>query len=263
MLCRCYTDVLTRALVADCSNLDLVEIPQNLPNYTDWLIVSENNISSLNQEILETSYFPYITKLDISGNSLENISNLFEVYTCSISRLSLLDISNNHLTTLPRNIINISSLSNLWLDRNSFKCICDNFWMKGWLNNSGIVENYTNITCTMSMGDAKEIRIIDMDPQEVGCPLPESTVLPANIWKPIGLNSFLCFIVKFYFYIPFDINCRTEDANFYNIIHYSHSSHCGYRNSHSQCSDCHNPRQVANHQVLDVRPVWTQVQGQR
>ena len=140
MLCRCYTDVLTRALVADCSNLGLVEIPQNLPNYTDWLIVSENNISSLNQEILETSYFPYLTKLDISGNSLVNISNLFEVYICSISRLSLLDISNNNLTTLPRNIMNISSLSNLWLDGNSFKCICDNFWMRDWLNNSGIVE---------------------------------------------------------------------------------------------------------------------------
>ena len=188
MLCRCYTDVLTRALVADCSNLGLVEIPQNLPNYTDWLIVSENNISSLNQEILETSYFPYLTKLDISGNSLVNISNLFEVYTCSISRLSLLDISNNNLTTLPRNIMNISSLSNLWLDGNSFKCICDNFWMRDWLNNSGIVENYTNITCTMSKADAKEIRMIDMDPQEVGCPLQESTALPANIWKPIGFK---------------------------------------------------------------------------
>ena len=188
MLCRCYTDVPTRALVADCSNLGLVEIPQNLPNYTDWLIVSENNISSLNEEILQTSFFPYLTKLDISGNSLVNISNLFEVYICSISRLSLLDISNNNLTTLPRNIMNISSLSNLWLRGNSFKCICDNFWMKDWLNNSGIVEHYTNITCTMSKADAKEIRMIDMDPQEVGCPLPGSTLPPANIWKPIGFK---------------------------------------------------------------------------
>ena len=60
--------------------------------------------------------------------------------------------------------------------------------MKDWLNNSGIVEHYTNITCTMSTGDAKEIRMIDMDLQEVGCPLPESTALPANIWKPIGFK---------------------------------------------------------------------------
>ena len=183
MLCRCYTDVHTKALVADCSKLGIVEIPENLPNYTDWLIVPENNISSLNQEILQTSFFPYITKLDISSNNLDNISNLFEVYTCSISRLSFLDISNNNLTTLPRNIMNISSLSNLWLGRNSFKCICDNFWMKDWLNKSGIVENYTNITCTKV--DGKEIRMIDMDPQEVGCPLP---LPPADIWKPIGFK---------------------------------------------------------------------------
>ena len=261
MLCRCYTDIHTRAIVADCSNLDLVEIPENLPNYTDWLIVSENNISSLNQEILQTSVFPHLTKLDIRSNSLDNISNEFEVFTCCSSRLSFIDISNNNLTTLPRNIMNISSLRNLQLGGNSFKCICDNFWMKDWLNNSGIVENYTNITCTMSKADAKEIRIIDMDPEEVGCPLQEPTLLPADLWKPIGLDSFLCFTLNFYFYIPFEINCRMEDANFYIIFHHSHSSHCSYCNSHSQCSCCHYPCQVANHQVLDVCPVWTQVQG--
>ena len=188
MLCRCYTDINTGAIVADWSNLGLVEIPENLPNYTDWLLLSENNISSINEIILQTSFFPHLTKLDISSNSLENISNEFDVYTCCSSRLSLLDISNNNLTTLPRNIMNISSLSNLYLGGNSFKCICDNFWMKDWLNNSDIIENSTNITCTMSMGDAKEIRMIDIDPQEVGCPLPESTLPPANIWKPIGFK---------------------------------------------------------------------------
>ena len=80
--CRCYTDVLTRALVADCSNLKLIEIPDNLPNYTDWLIVSQNNISSLNEEITQTSFFPHLTILDISENSLDNISNAFYVFTC-------------------------------------------------------------------------------------------------------------------------------------------------------------------------------------
>ena len=177
--------------MVDCAHAGLTQIPKSLPIDTDWLILSGNNISSLNQEIVQTAFFTHLTKLYISSNNLDNISNLFEVDTCS--RLSFLDISNNNLSTLPRNVVNISSLRNLWLGGNSFKCICDNFWMRDWLRNSGIVDNYTKITCIKA--DAKEIRMIDMDSQEVGCPLPKSTLPPEDIWKPIGfklISSFHC-----------------------------------------------------------------------
>ena len=193
--CTCYTDVSTRALVADCSNLNLMEIPTNLPNYTDWLIVSENHISSLNQEILQTSFFPYLTKLDISGNRLDNISNVFDVFTCCSSRLSSLDISNNNLTTLPRMCQNISSLRSFRLSENPLQCNCEIMWMKDWLNNSDIVDDPMNISCTMPEPLGAEIRIIDMNPKDVGCPSPTET---ANLWKSLGfLKRFLSFIINF------------------------------------------------------------------
>ena len=193
--CTCYTDITTRALVADCSNLNLIDIPQNLPNYTDWLIISENNISPLNEEILQPPFFPYLTKLDISGNSLDNISNVFDIFTCCSSRLSSLDILSNNLTTLPTIFQNISSLRSLRLSENPLQCHCENMWMKDWLNNSGIIDDATNISCTMPGPSGKEIRMIDMNPKDLGCPLPQSTLPTTNPWKILGLLSSLLFFI--------------------------------------------------------------------
>ena len=180
--CTCYTDIHSRALVADCSNLDLTEIPHNLPNYTDWLILSGNNISSLSQKTLRNPFLPYLTQLHISGNSLGNISNnFFDVFSNCLSRLSFLDISNNNLTTLPRNIQNISSLKNLRLAGNPFQCNCDNMWMKDFLNSSDIIEDSGNITCTLSLQE--EILMIDMNSEDQDCPSPG---IGPNIWKILG-----------------------------------------------------------------------------
>ena len=181
--CSCYTDVKTRALVADCSNQGLVEIPPNLPNYTNWLLISGNNISFLN---MESSFLPHLTKLDISRNSLNNISNDFiDLFTdCHWKQLSL-DISHNNLTTLPRNIQNISSITNLQLTGNSFQCNCENIWMKDWLNNSDTIDDSTNITCIMPGSSGKEIPMIDMSLKDMDCPVPESTT---NWWKMLGIT---------------------------------------------------------------------------
>ena len=162
--CRCYTDILTTALMADCSNLELMIIPENLPNHTDWLMVSDNNISSVNQEILQTSFFPYLTKIGISGNSLDNISNVFHIFTSCNSRLSYLDISSNNLTALPMIFQNISSLKSLRISENPLECNCESLWMKDWLNKSSIIEDPTNITCTMPGPSASEIPMIEMNP---------------------------------------------------------------------------------------------------
>ena len=182
--CRCYTDIQTRALVADCSNIGLVEIPQDLPNYTNWLLVSGNNISSLN---VESPFYPFITKLVISGINLDNITNGFiDLFTNCGSGLSFLDISNNNLVTLPRNIVNISSLRNLRLTGNSFKCSCENIWIKDWLNNSDIIEDSININCTMTGTSGETIQMIDMNPRDMDCPLPELPTTTANLWKILG-----------------------------------------------------------------------------
>ena len=214
--CKCYTDVPTRALVADCSNLNLIEIPDNLPNYTDWLIVSQNNISSLNEGITQTSFFPHLTKLDISENSLDNISNAFYVFTCCSSTLSSLDISSNNLTTLPTIFQNISSLKSLRISENPLECNCESMWMKDWLNASGIIEDFENISCTMPGASPRSIPVIEMNPKDMGCPEPESTTT-ANLWKILGFYSFSLIHHK-----PFTVHVKLPSHNRSEDIDSSH-----------------------------------------
>ena len=238
--CRCYTDVHTGALVADCSDLGLIEIPQNLPNYTDWLIVSGNNISSLDQETLKTPILPYITKLDISRNRLENISHEFiEVFTNPYFKLSFLDISSNNLVRLPRNIMNISSLRNLRLTGNSFQCDCENLWMKNWLNNSNIIENSTNIRCTMSKTPGEEILMIHMREKDMDCPSDNPILNPLEIFGIISSIFVLVLVlviiwsnrkaIKFWIFVRFSYKFKDKDEPVENINDFDYDAFVNYR----------------------------------
>ena len=231
----------TRALVADCSNLGLIEIPQNLPNYTAWIIVSGNNISSLDHETLKTPILAYITRLDISGNRLENISHEFiELFTHPyFSRLSFLDISSNNLVRLPRNIMNISSLRNLRLTGNPFQCNCKNLWMKNWLNNSNIIENSTNIRCTMSKPLRKEILMIEMNEEDMECLSEKSILNPLEIFGII--SSILVFLlvlviiwlkrkaIKFWIFVRFGYKFKDKDEPVENIKDFDYDAFVNYR----------------------------------
>ena len=62
-------------LVADCSHSDLTHVPDAIPEETDWLLLSGNNISSLitaKKEINDTLY--HLSQLDLHGNNLTNMS---------------------------------------------------------------------------------------------------------------------------------------------------------------------------------------------
>ena len=52
--------------MADCSNSGLINIPNSLPKHTDWLILSGNNLTSLN----------------VSGKQTVEISRCERISTC-------------------------------------------------------------------------------------------------------------------------------------------------------------------------------------
>ena len=221
--------------MADCSNLGLIEIPENLPNYTDWLIVPGNNISSLDQR---APFLPYITRLDISRNRLNNISHEFtDLFMCT--RLSFLDISSNNLVSLPRSIMNISSLRNLRLTGNSFQCNCESLWMKHWLNNSNIIENSTNIKCTMSKPLRKEIRMIYMNEDDMDCPSQQSILSPLEIFGIISSILVLILVVfiiwlkrkaiRFWIFVRFGIKFKDKDEPVEDLATMDYDAFVNYR----------------------------------
>ena len=164
--CRCYSDSDEKTLVADCTGLGLTDLPQSLPLSIDCLYLSRNKISSFHNN---ATTFRQLTKLNLSSNTIDELSNAFLNWLLEDSQLTSLDISKNKLTTLPPGIKGVtSSLNELWISGNRFKCLCDHIWIKDWLvNNSGTVKDFNDVKCQMKSG--KWIPMIEMHEENLGC----------------------------------------------------------------------------------------------
>ena len=187
--CRCYSNRHQGALVADCSYSGLTQVPDAIPEETDWLLLSGNNISSLMIEsspLNDTLY--YLSQLDLSGNSLTNISSKVMDRFMQTNTLLYLDLSNNEISNLPDNIRNLTSIRTLKISGNKFKCSCKSFWMKEWLlNDTQVVEDFENIKCETKSG--KRIPIVHMDKADMGC-VP-TTAEPLSMWQIAGKHLFV------------------------------------------------------------------------
>ena len=119
-----------------------------------------------NEEINDTLY--HLSRLDLHGNNLINISSEVMDGFIETNALLYLDLSNNKLSDLPDNIPNLTSVRTLKISENKFKCSCKSFWMKEWLlSKTQVVEDFENIKCEMKSG--KRIPIVHMDKTDMGC----------------------------------------------------------------------------------------------
>ena len=184
--CRCYQHFRERAhtLVANCSSLGLTKIPSSLPRDTDWLLLSGNKISALDEEFSNMPFLKQLSKLDLKGNRVERLSKDFIEVFVQASQLLSLDISDNNLTSLPPNIKNIASLNELWISGNQFKCRCDSIWMKDWIldNKTKLIPDHKSVKCQMPSG--KSIPIIAISKVNMGC------IDWFALWKIIGNTMF-------------------------------------------------------------------------
>ena len=198
----------------DCSASNLYTLPKNsdVPNNTDCQNFRNNKITVLNAN---ETYLKEIIHLDISNNTLEYI---FGDKIRNLQKLRLLNISHNKLKTLPREIVNLTGLTQVWLSGNPFTCNCDMLWMADWMANFTtdpdsdvrVVQDYYQVKC----GDGRPIHLLD--PVQMGC-FPKEMALWQKIL--IGLVSALtiAFViaiiaigkrwneVKWLMYLHFDI----------------------------------------------------------
>ena len=181
--CRCYSNRHKSALVADCSHSGLINLPNSLPEHTDWLLLSGNNLTSLSiKNTQNTELLKYLKKLHLHSSKITNISSKFLDIFTETNNLLHLDLSKNELITLPENVQNLSSLQTLNIFDNKFKCSCDNIWMKDWfLNETDLIADFETVLCQMTSG--KWIPIVKMDKTDMGC-VPSEEIFPT--WKIAG-----------------------------------------------------------------------------
>ena len=135
--------------------------------------------------------------------------------------------------------MNISSLKNLQLTGNSFQCNCENFWMKNWLGNSNIIENSTNIRCTMSKPLRKEILMIEINEEDMDCPSQHPILNPLEIFGIISSILVLVLVVviiwlkrraiKFWIFVRFGYKFKDKDELVENINDFDYDAFVNYR----------------------------------
>ena len=143
--CTCYSSPWLRANIFDCQEKGLRSLPESVLEGTDHLLISGNNLGSLNKA---PDYLKNITLLDLSSNHITDIDEtVMEVVIKSVKQL---DIRGNNLTELPDTIKKANNITILWISDNPYECNCDMIWMKDWLTDNENVMDMENVTCSGS-----------------------------------------------------------------------------------------------------------------
>ena len=209
--CQCYY-VQDVGNTLNCSSRNLTSLPSNteVPNITDYLNLSKNNINVLdgNQNYTRTIFGIILsnnTISDIKDEFLENLEN---------GKIEVLDLRNNSLKRLPHKITNLSTLREIWLSNNPFVCDCDMLWMKNWMetfNKSGkmVVRDYYALQCVNGLGP-----VYDLDPVKMGC-FPRGLTLWEKIL--IGLSVIIAIAIVI---AIIAISRRWEEVKWFMYLHF-------------------------------------------
>ena len=86
-----------------------------------------------------------LTRLDISSSNIVSIDK--NMITEIRKNIKYLDISNNKLQYLPKEIQDTHNLTKLWISNNPYVCNCDMLWMRDWLIDAENVPDKWHVKC--------------------------------------------------------------------------------------------------------------------
>ena len=144
--CTCYSSPWQKGVnIFNCQEKGLKSFPATVLQDTDWLLLSGNNLGSLNKN---PDYINNITLLNMSSSNINEIDET--VMEVIIHTIKILDIKKNKLKNLPKSITKGKKTNKLWISNNPYECNCDMLWMKDWLASTENVMDKKNVTCYSS-----------------------------------------------------------------------------------------------------------------
>ena len=123
---------------------------------TDWLILSGNNLGSLNKA---PDYLENITFLNLSSSNIREIDET--VMEAIVKSVKSLDITRNYLKEIPPTVRKAVNNSKRWISDNPYECNCNMMWMKHWLVDTKSVMDKDNVLCSghKMKGERKQFSI--------------------------------------------------------------------------------------------------------
>lgn len=173
--CLCFIRALDGTVVVDCKGSNLLIMPRKIPRGQTELHFQNNNI----REIPPYPYLENVTALYLTHNKIERLN---ESTVERFQRIKILFMDSNKLTSLPRNIENVS-FATLALHHNFFPCDCKTKWMKNWLQRQQAhIKNINNVLCNSK--NAQGQAIYTLPDEEFVCKEDEnSSSLKPSIMK--------------------------------------------------------------------------------
>ena len=196
-----------------------------VPNITDLLDLSKNNIITL---CSNRTYLRTVSGLILRTTQLTRVCDNI-VGDLRQGLLQTLDLSDNRITKLPKEIKFITSFTDIQLSGNPFVCNCDMLWMRDWMANftyhgRRVVSDYYQVKCNDG------VPVHKLNAVKMGC-FPKELTLWEKV--PIGLSAVVIVVVviaiiaisrrwnevEWFMYLHFDIlnkNDGQEDLN--NVV---------------------------------------------
>lgn len=141
--CRCDRV----AQIADCSNRNLIKVPNGFPKDIKRIRLERNNISELGPYAFEG--LKRLQRIDLSNNNLLKIDPL--AFSGGLRTLNSLILYSNKLSQLPVELFNeLSQLQLLLLNANSLQCINKELFQS--LTNLNLLSLYDNNIETLANG---------------------------------------------------------------------------------------------------------------
>ena len=176
--CYCHYYEEVRTNVYNCSSASLHELPSNVPNNTNWIVMRLNKIKGLCTSVRN---FEGVWSLDFKGNEISYICNNSIDFLDTNQQVKWLNLAQNNLARIPDKIQELKQLERIWLSGNPFHFDCKMIWMIGWLNNftlhSGqhVIFDYQEVKC--HSGKMAGMPIYVLNDVTMGCYPSKLTVL--------------------------------------------------------------------------------------
>ncbi len=128
----------------------MTQLPSHLPPHTEQLIMTGNNLGSLESAEKNVSL---VKIFDFHGSNITDVSD--QVCKIILSNADSINLSGNKLRSVSC-LLKVAKLrTKLLLSNNPFDCNCDMMWMRDWLQNASNVMNKENITCSTERWEGK------------------------------------------------------------------------------------------------------------
>ena len=157
-----------------------------------------------------------------------NISKVCWNFVKSMGHLDYIDISNNNITALPKEVTDLSNMT-LYIGNNPYTCTCDVLWMANWLNIStanNIVKDYQQVRCESGKKQGIGKPIYELTKENLDCfgfPIVP-VVIPCVVVGLMMIVGFTIFRnldrIKFFLFLKTSIRLNEDEQEDLDIMQF-------------------------------------------